>query len=277
LYRFTTNKTEIYVVDNNSDDGTGEMLKVDFPQVHFIGNKFNAGFPAANNQALSQCSGEYIFLLNPDTEFIEDSISSMIPFSKSKNDNCIIAPQLLNADMTVQFSIQPFITFREIFLEVFYLHHLHKNVTSYYRNDLQNPLPIDAASGAALFFHRSVMEKIGMLDEDLFWTEDMEFCFRAAKKHIDRFYLPGVKIIHHIGQSGKKNPRVMISSQVLSKIRYFYKTRGKFIGGMVATLRLIHVLTRIMALYPLSIIKPGLKPKADAYVYTLKRLFAGDY
>src|ERR1041385_5891754 len=83
LYRFTTDQTEIYVVDNNSDDGTGEMLKVDFPQVHFIGNNFNAGFPAANNQALKQCSGEYIFLLNPDTEFIEDSIASMIAFSKT--------------------------------------------------------------------------------------------------------------------------------------------------------------------------------------------------
>jgi GT2 family glycosyltransferase len=277
IYSFSSVETEIWVVDNNSGDGTAEMLKTDFPSVNFIGNNFNAGFPAANNQALKRCSGQYIFLLNPDTEFLSDCIPELIRFSKSRHDNCILAPQLLNTDGTVQFSIQPFISFGEILLEVFYLHNFLQRSKSYLRKNIQHPLQIDAASGAALFFHRSVMEKIGMLDEELFWTEDMEYCYRASKHQIERYYLPGVKITHHIGQSGKKNPGVMISNQLLTKIRYFYKTKGAFAGGMVAFMRFIQVIIRILILYPLSVVKPALRQRADGYVYTLKRLIKGDF
>jgi len=277
VYRFTSIDTETWVVDNDSRDGTEEMLKMEFPKVHFIGNNFNAGFPGANNQALKQCSGEYIFLLNPDTEFVHDCIPGLVAFSKTKNDNCILAPRLLNTDGSIQFSIQPFISFWEIFFEVFYLHNYLKRIKSYYREEIQQPIRIEAASGAALFFHRTVMDRIGMLDEDLFWTEDMEFCYRASKKNIDRYYLPGVKIMHHIGQSGKKNQAVMISNQLLSKIRYFYKTRGRFAGSMVAVLRFIQVITRIIVLYPLSVLMPQLRQRAQGYMFTLKRLVKGDF
>ena len=277
VYSYTTVQTEIWVVDNDSKDETEEMLKKEFPSVNFIGNNFNAGFPAANNQALKRCSGDYIFLLNPDTEFIQDCIPDFIAFSKGRNDNCIIAPQLLNTDGSVQFSIQPFISFWEILLEVFYLHNFLKRFKSYHRKGIHEPLHIEAASGAALFFHRSVMEKTGMLDEELFWTEDMEFCYRASKNNIERFYLPGVRIKHHVGQSGKKNQGVMISNQVLSKIRYFYKTKGDFTGAMVAFLRLIQVVSRILMLYPMSVVIPHLRPRAKGYVYTLKRLIRGDF
>ena len=277
VYQFTSIDTEIWVVDNDSGDGTGEMLEKEFPDVHFIGNNFNAGFPAANNQALKQCNGDYILLLNPDTEFISDCIPELIAFSKTKNDTCIVAPQLLNSDRTVQFSIQPFISIWEIFFEIFYLHNILKGMKSYHRKEIVQPIRIDAASGAALFFHRSVMENIGMLDEDLFWTEDMEFCYRASKNGIERYYLPSVRIFHHIGQSGKKNQQVMISNQLLSKIRYFYKIKGRFAGGMVALLRCIQVVTRIILLYPLSLIKPELRERADGYLFTLKRMQRGDY
>src|SRR5689334_18592442 len=90
VYRFSSVTTEVWVIDNDSKDGTGEMLAREFPEVKFIGNNFNAGFPAANNQALKQCTGEYILLLNPDTELIHDAIPELVSFSKTKNNNCII-------------------------------------------------------------------------------------------------------------------------------------------------------------------------------------------
>jgi len=277
IYKFTEVETEVWVVDNNSNDGTGEMLKNEFPKVHYIGNDFNAGFPGANNQALKQCSGNYLFLLNPDTEFISDCIPELVEFSKSKNDNCIIAPQLLNSDGSIQFSIQPFISFWEIFFEVFYLHNILKRMKSYHREEIKHPIRIEAVSGAAVFFHRSVMEKIGMLDEELFWTEDMEFCYRASKNGIDRYYLPAVRIIHHVGQSGRKNQKVMISNQILSKIRYFYKTKGWLAGSLVAILRFIQIVTRILILFPLSVLIPKLRERAYGYLFTLKRLVSSDY
>ena len=56
---------EVFVVDNNSTDGSVEYLRPKFPEVVFIENKDNPGFAKANNQAIRQCTGEYVLLLNP--------------------------------------------------------------------------------------------------------------------------------------------------------------------------------------------------------------------
>lgn len=277
LVEFSECELDTWVVDNNSSDGSLEMVKENFPMVHVIENKYNAGFPAANNQALAKCTGDYIFLINPDAELLSDSISDFIKFSKTKHDSCIIAPQLLNTDRSMQFSIMRFIHVWEIVLEVFYLHHLLKKAKSYYKKLGMQPMKVEAVSGAAIFFHRGVMNKIGMLDEELFWTEDMEYCYRAYRNGIDRYYLPEVKIIHHVGQSGKKNLDVMISNQVLSKIRYFYKTHGAISGIIVSSARFIHIITRIVLLYVMSILQFRYSKKAHAYVFTLKRYLAGNF
>ncbi|MFM7813639.1 MAG: glycosyltransferase family 2 protein, partial [Flavobacteriales bacterium] len=58
---------EVYVVDNNSVDGSALMVRERFPWVLFIENKVNTGFSKANNQAMRLAKGEYILLLNPDT------------------------------------------------------------------------------------------------------------------------------------------------------------------------------------------------------------------
>ena len=68
---------EVFVVDNNSTDGSVEYLRPKFPEVVFIENKDNPGFAKANNQAIRQCTGEYVLLLNPDTVVGEESLRSL--------------------------------------------------------------------------------------------------------------------------------------------------------------------------------------------------------
>ena len=60
-------ETEVYVVDNNSSDGSVDMLQEDFPMVKLIINNNNTGFSIANNQAIKHAIGKYILILNPDT------------------------------------------------------------------------------------------------------------------------------------------------------------------------------------------------------------------
>ena len=69
---------EIIVVDNSSTDNSAEMVRSRFPDVRWIQNQHNAGFPAANNQGIKEAKGNYFFLLNPDTELLEDSIFILI-------------------------------------------------------------------------------------------------------------------------------------------------------------------------------------------------------
>ena len=69
-------------MDNNSADGTVEMIKNEFPQVKLIANKENLGFAKANNQAIKQARGEFILLLNPDMRVLPDTLSNMLKWMR---------------------------------------------------------------------------------------------------------------------------------------------------------------------------------------------------
>ena len=77
---------EVFVVDNNSSDGSIEYLRPKFPEVIFIANTENRGFSKANNQAIRQATGKYILLLNPDTVLGESSLETVCSFMNDHPD-----------------------------------------------------------------------------------------------------------------------------------------------------------------------------------------------
>ncbi len=278
IYRFCKASFEIILVDNNSTDGSIEAVKKDFPDTVIIENKYNAGFPKANNQGITVAKGDYIFLLNPDTELQSDAINELLQYLKANNDVHLVAPKLLNTDLSIQYSIQQFVTVTEIIAETFYLHHFYKKRKSYLNKPISNPISVEALSGAAIMMHKNVIENIGMLDEDLFWTEDMEFCYRAFKKGLKVIYYPYTAIIHHGSVSGKKNLNVMISNQTLSKITFFKKNHSHFSFWLVKYFRLAHILSRIFIFKFLSLFgSKEFLEKEKAYRYTFTEFKKGKY
>ena len=79
-------ETEIWVVDNNSVDGSVEMVAKKFPSIKLIANKDNRGFSKANNQAIREATGEYVLLLNPDTVVEEDTFEKVVRFMDEHPD-----------------------------------------------------------------------------------------------------------------------------------------------------------------------------------------------
>jgi GT2 family glycosyltransferase len=77
---------DVYVVDNNSVDGSVSMVRDEFPWVKLIANKDNPGFSIANNQAIRQSNAEYVLLLNPDTVVEEDTFSKCIEYMDRNPD-----------------------------------------------------------------------------------------------------------------------------------------------------------------------------------------------
>ena len=77
---------EIIVVDNNSVDGSNQMLKEKFPDVILIANKKNLGFSKANNQGIKIAKGKYILILNPDTILQEDTLKKCFHFMEDNNN-----------------------------------------------------------------------------------------------------------------------------------------------------------------------------------------------
>lgn len=278
VYQYCKTAFEIILIDNNSTDDSIAAVKSKFPEIIFIENKFNAGFPKANNQGIIVAKGNYILLLNPDTELQNDSISELINYLSSHKNVSLIAPKLLNTDLSIQYSIQQFITVKEIIAETFYLHHFYKNRKSYLKKTIHEPIQVEALSGAVMLFHKNVIERIGMLDEELFWTEDMEFCYRAYQHNLEVVYYPFASIIHHGSVSGKKNLKIMISNQILSKITFFRKNHTTLSYFTVKYFRLAHILSRIFMFRLLAFLSPEkFLEKAVAYSYTFTEFKKGRY
>ena len=193
---------EVLLVDNASTDNSLELINENFPELTVLVSKNNIGFSAGNNLALSQCSGKYVLLLNPDTVLIEDVIGKLIDFMNLNPSVGAIGPKLLNSDGTNQTSTAgsfPFLS--NVVKEVFGLSKLfpHSQITKgiYLRSEPSSPLEVDWISGACLLVRNNIIQQIGGLDEKFFlYFEDQEWCNRIKKAEYSIFFYPDAKIIH---------------------------------------------------------------------------------
>ncbi len=267
---------EIIVVDNNSPDGTVDLLVKKYPSVKVIASKKNLGFSGGNNVGIKQATKDAVLLLNPDTELIEnDSLAKMSEHLLSDTNIGILAPMLLNTDGTFQASFWDFPSVADIVSELFYLHRIQKKDAPL----LPNPVP--AASGAALCLTKTLADELGGLDENMFWMEDTDLCFRATEAKKQVIYYPDIRIIHHGGKSSANNYSISIPNQVMSKIKYFKKNASwlKFISSDILTF--FFILSRLLVFAILSLsVNTMYKLKTKAYftalVYYFRYNFGGN-
>ena len=194
-------KGEIIIVDNGSTDGSARTVKKEFPKVKLIENKENLGFARANNQALRQVRGEYILLLNSDTEVKPGALESLLEFAEKHPEAGIVGAKLLNPDGSIQPSVYHFPTVWRAIKEYW----LGKEGEyEKYIPDGAVAVGVEAVTGAAMLVARKVIEKVGQLDNRYFmYFEDLDFCRRVKQKGFQIFYLPSAEIVHHHGASGK--------------------------------------------------------------------------
>ncbi len=273
LYRFhQRGNIEVIVVDNQSKDGSNEAIKEQFPGVILIENNFNAGFPKANNQGFEIAKGEYIFMLNPDTEFKENSIDILSDYLDEHREIAALGPKLLNSDQSFQNSVWRYPSVTSVFCESFYLSKF-LDKKNYRDQDKSQKFEAESFSGAAIFFRKEVLEQVGNLDETMFWIEDVEFCYRMHHKGLKCLYFPETAILHHIGQSAKKNYNISLSNQVFNKIKFFKKHHSTLAWMIIVLISFIHVLYKIILFGVLSPLNPIYYRKCKAYLYTLPKIF----
>ncbi|MQY64227.1 MAG: glycosyltransferase, partial [Calditrichaeota bacterium] len=95
-------RVETILVDNDSYDGTVEMVQRRFPQVLVIQNSENRGFAAAANQGIAASSGEMVLLLNPDTILEEQTLQVLVDYLREHPDVGCVGPKILNSDGSLQ-------------------------------------------------------------------------------------------------------------------------------------------------------------------------------
>jgi GT2 family glycosyltransferase len=237
---------EVWVVDNASSDHSIEMVKRDFPQVKLIASPQNLGFSKANNLAIWQCRGEYVLLLNPDTLLAENTLQLCL--KKMDTDPIIGGLGVHMIDGSGNYlpeSKRGFPSPWVAFCKTFGLSKLFPNSRVFNRYHLGYLSPhedqeVDVLSGAFMLLRKSVLDQIGLLDEQFFmYGEDIDLSYRIQKAAYKNIYLAGTKIIHYKGESTKKGSlnyvRVFYQAMILFARKHF---QGAGARGFVLMLQL---------------------------------------
>jgi len=218
---------EVYVVDNDSKDGSVEMVVESFPKVKLIANKKNVGFSTANNQAIKETNADYVVLLNPDTLVQSDSFEKVIKFMDEHPDagglgvtmidgNGKFLPESKRGLPTPEVAFFKIFGFSKIFPKSkkfgkYHLGYLDKNETH----------KIEVLSGAFMAMRMETLDKVGLLDEDFFmYGEDIDLSYRITQGGYENYYYPGTTIIHYKGESTKKSS--------VNYVYVFYKAMAIF-------------------------------------------------
>lgn len=203
---------EVFVVDNNSVDGSVQMVRDKFPEVHIIANKENVGFAKANNQAIQQSKGKYVLLLNPDTVVEETTFSKVIEFMDRTPDAGGLGVMMVDGKGNFLPESKRGLPTPEVsFYKIFGLSSLFprsKRFGKYHLSflDKQKIHQVDVLSGAFMLLRRETLDKTGLLDETFFmYGEDIDLSYRILKAGYKNYYFPETRIIHYKGESTKKS------------------------------------------------------------------------
>ena len=176
---------QIIVADNNSSDGSRDMVKALFPGVTLVANPDNIGFGAGNNRAVPFAEGRYVLFLNSDTRVMEGALQTLVDYADANPDVGILGPKLLNADGSLQYSCRRYPNLTTGFFRNTPLGRLfprNRFAADYLMKDWDHATPrdVDWISGAALMMRRALLEQIGAFDEDFYmYCEDVDLCWRA--------------------------------------------------------------------------------------------------
>jgi len=266
---------EIIIIDNNSIDSSVQKVKQYYSEVKLIRNTKNLGFSSAVNIGIKESLGNKIFLLNPDTKLKKNCIVSLIE-KMNKSSYKVIAPQLLNENNTIAKSLWRFPTLISSIGELIYLDSLFKS-KNYGDKNFHNSFEIESYSGAAMFFHKKIIDKIGYFNEDLFWNEDIDFCKRLYQKQEKILFYPKSQLIHYGGKSSKSNQRIRISNQLLSKIKYFDLYHGSIEKNILYIAILIIITLKLFLVMPLSFLNIKYREIFFSYLFSLRLLLIKDY
>ncbi len=243
---------DIVVIDNASHDDSAIMVAADFPDVHLVALDDNIGFTGGNNLALKYlglnssdahpltpspphpATPDYILLLNPDTEIVDDALWRMVEFLESNPKAGVCGAHFTYGDGSFQHGAFQFPSLAQVMLDLFPLpalrgmHRVHDSgINGRYpasRWQGQEPFEVDFVLGAALMARAEAIRAIGGLDDEYFmYCEEMDWCLRMADAGWSVFAVPAARVIHYAGQSSQQVRWPAFERLWRSRFRFFGK------------------------------------------------------
>ena len=231
-------EAEVFVVDNASTDDTMSVLPQKYTWVRFIASEENLGFSRGNNIAIRQATGEYVLLLNPDTNVAEHTLRETVRFMDEHPQAGGAGVMMLNGDGTRAPESRraiptPWVSALKMlgFTKRYYMSHL----------PWDEPCRIEVISGAFCLLRHAALDKVGLLDEDFFmYGEDIDLSYRLLKSGYENWYLP-LPITHYKGKSTRKTD--------YRYVHVFYQAMLIFFRKHYSHLGIFYTLPVKMAIY----------------------------
>jgi len=228
---------EVIIVDNASTDGTIDIIQNNFAETKLIINNENRGFASANNIGIEKSCGQYILFLNPDTIIQTNALDKLIAFLDENKDVGACGPKLLYGDGKLQPSTRKF----PDFYSALYQNTILKNTglfRKHYRRyrmrnfNFDKQKDVDILMGAAILTRRSIIEKIGPMDESFFmYYEEADLCYRIVQAGWRIVFVPDATIIHLGGKSSDHIPLKTRMMRLKSMLIFFRKHYGRVRTG----------------------------------------------
>ena len=252
LYACNYPELEVFVVDNASPFDHPEIIKEKFPSVEFIQSKVNLGFAGGNNLALSQATGDYIYLINNDTIIPVGNIERLVEALDSNPTIGVVSPKIRfhSSPQTIQFAGYTDMsryTFR------------NKCIGYGEQDNGQYDTMRDTAfaHGAAMMLKREVLDRVGVMNEEYFlYYEETDWSARIRKAGYRIVYVPDTYILHKESlATGKISP---LQTYYLNRNRTLFIRRNTS-GGR----KIIGVLYQMCIVFPKNLIIFGIKGQFD--------------
>lgn len=237
LFKSETNfKFEVFVVDNNSGDGSVEMIKDNFSNVYLISNQDNKGFAAANNQAINLAHGRFILLLNPDMQVKADTLEKILVWAEKNPLATVTGCKLVNEEGKIVKQVRRFPKFFDQLMITLKAPHFFPGVVNKYlvnNFDYNTSSRVDSIRGAFFLINVSNWQKISgqtkpLLNERYFiWFEEVDFCYQVYKFGGEVWYTPAAECLDYVGASFSQVPRGQAQKYFSDSMLKYFLVWGK--------------------------------------------------
>jgi N-acetylglucosaminyl-diphospho-decaprenol L-rhamnosyltransferase len=233
--------SEVIVVDNNSCDGSVEMVRSQYPWVNVI-ESANCGYGAAANLAIGRCCTDFILLVNSDVIFLPGCAQSLAASLQEQERVAIVGPRILNEDGSLQRSCFPFPTPLQLSIQIFSIvalavrfRFIRSRVSADFPHD--RPQSVPWLLGAALAIRKQAFDSVGGFDPSFFlYSEEVDLCLRLRQTGWDIFFDPSGSLVHIGRTSTKQYAEEMMALRYASTHRFY---RLHYSGWRMLGLRIL--------------------------------------
>jgi GT2 family glycosyltransferase len=269
---------EVFVVDNNSSDGSALMVEAEFPQVKLMRSTVNLGFGAANNLALEAAQGRYIVLLNSDAFLTADSLRLAVDHMATHPRAALGGARLIGRDFSWQPSARmfPHVFSDAIVMTGLAARYPKSRLFGHFDRTWADPLQpsqTDWVPGAFSIIRADILSKVGFFDPRYFlYGEEVDLCRRIKAAGYEVWYWPDIVVTHIGGESSRHmrddSPGAQVSNWRMRSTLLYYR---KHHGSMAWLAKWLEVV-----LYRASSMRNRLSsdPRRQAHSKTCKKLVA---